>query len=180
MRLSMSAHTQTLARPTTRPRSAVSLRRWTEREAVFSWLMVTPPVLFLLALVGYPFIYGIWLSLENRPVAKPGVFIGLDNFIANFHDPVFWQVAQNTFVYTFAATALKMAGADRPAAVGERGEIRGRGYVCQGLCRQVHQGGDCRCGCTAQADLQAGLRWRRVRPWKNPPPPLAGGGRGEG
>ena len=106
----MSAHTQTLARPTTRPRSAVSLRRWTEREAVFSWLMVTPPVLFLLALVGYPFIYGIWLSLENRPVAKPGVFIGLGNFIANFHDPVFWQVAQNTFVYTFAATALKMAG----------------------------------------------------------------------
>ena len=106
----MSAHTQTLARATTRPRSAMSLRRWSEREAVFSWLMVTPPVLFLLALVGYPFIYGIWLSLENRPVAKPGVFIGLDNFIANFHDPVFWQVAQNTFVYTFAATALKMAG----------------------------------------------------------------------
>ena len=26
------------------------------------------------------------------------------------HDPVFWQVAQNTFVYTFAATALKMVG----------------------------------------------------------------------
>ena len=70
----------------------MSLRRWTEREAVFSWLMVTPPVLFLLALVGYPFVYGIWLSLEDRPVAKPGVFIGLGNFIANFHDPVFWQV----------------------------------------------------------------------------------------
>ena len=39
--------------------------------------MVIPPVLFLMALVGYPFVYGIWLSLEDRPVAKPGVFIGL-------------------------------------------------------------------------------------------------------
>ena len=72
--------------------------------------MVIPPVLFLVALVGYPFVYGIWLSLEDRPVAKAGVFIGLDNFITDCHDPVFWQVAQNTFVYTFAATALKMVG----------------------------------------------------------------------
>src|SRR5512142_2345334 len=72
--------------------------------------MIIPPMLFLLALVGYPFVYGIWLSLENRPVAKPGVFVGLANFVADVHDPVFWQVAKNTFVYTFAATALKMAG----------------------------------------------------------------------
>ncbi len=46
--------------------------------------MVIPPVLFLVALVGYPFVYGIWLSLEDRPVAKAGVFIGLGNFISRF------------------------------------------------------------------------------------------------
>ena len=106
----MSAHTETLTRPAIRPRAKPSLRRWTEREGVFSWLMVIPPVLFLVALVGYPFVYGIWLSLENRPVARAGEFIGIGNFVANFHDRVFWLVAQNTFVYTFAATALKMAG----------------------------------------------------------------------
>jgi multiple sugar transport system permease protein len=87
-----------------------SLRRWTEREDVFSWLMVIPPVIFLLLLVGYPFVYGIWLSLESRPVAKAGTFVGLANFIADAKDPVFWQVAQNTFVYTFFATVLKMVG----------------------------------------------------------------------
>src|SRR5579871_2022426 len=106
----MSAHGQAIASTALRPRTPLSLRRWTESEGVFSWLMVTPPVLFLIALVGYPFVYGIWLSLEARPVAKPGVFIGLGNFIADFHDPVFWQVAQNTFVYTFSATILKMIG----------------------------------------------------------------------
>ena len=52
------------------PRRASGFRRWTEREDVFSWLMIIPPVLFLLLLIGYPLIYGVWLSLESRPVAK--------------------------------------------------------------------------------------------------------------
>lgn len=91
-------------------RPAFSLGRWLERGGVFSWLMVTPPVAFLLALVGYPFFYGIWLSLQNRPVAKASVFVGLDNYIAAWHDPVFWQVVVNTFVYTIIATLLKMVG----------------------------------------------------------------------
>ena len=78
-------------------RSAFSLGRWLEREGVFGWLMVAPPVVFLVALVGYPFFYGIWISLQDRQVAKPGVFVGLDNFIADWHNPVFWQVVVNTW-----------------------------------------------------------------------------------
>ena len=72
--------------------------------------MIGPPTLFLLALVGYPFAYGIWLSLQDRPVARAGQFVGLANVVADFHDPVFWQVTVNTFVYTFFATILKMVG----------------------------------------------------------------------
>jgi len=72
--------------------------------------MVLPPVAFLAALVGYPFFYGIWLSLQNRPVAKAGVFVGLENYISAWHDPVFWQVVVNTFIYTIVATILKMVG----------------------------------------------------------------------
>src|SRR5436190_98752 len=79
-----------------------SFGRWLEREGVFSWLMM--------ALVGYPFFYGIWISLQNRPVAQPGVFVGFANFVADWHDSVFRQVVANTFVYTFAATVLKMVG----------------------------------------------------------------------
>jgi multiple sugar transport system permease protein len=106
----VSAHTQSITASAIRARPAWSWRRWAERESVFSWLMVTPPALFLCALVGYPFFYGIWLSLQDRPVAKAGTFVGLANFVADWHDPAFWQVAQNTFVYTFVATLLKMAG----------------------------------------------------------------------
>ena len=89
---------------------AFSFARWLEREGVFSWLMVALPLAFLVALVGYPFFYGIWISLQNRPVAQPGVFIGLGNFIADWHDSVFRQVVLNTIVYTVAATLLKMVG----------------------------------------------------------------------
>ncbi len=91
-------------------RPAFSLGRWLERPGVFSWLMVAPPIVFLAALVGYPFFYGIWLSLLDRPVAAEGRFVGLANYIADWNDPAFWQVVVNTFVYTIAATILKMVG----------------------------------------------------------------------
>jgi multiple sugar transport system permease protein len=81
-----------------------------KESTVFSWLMLAPPLLFLIAFVGYPFVYGIWLSLEDREVARSAIFVGLGNFLDDARDPVFWQVVRNTFVYTFAATVLKAAG----------------------------------------------------------------------
>jgi len=91
-----------------RLRDAVA--RWLDDEAVFSWLLMSLPLIFLFALVGYPFLYGVYLSLESRPVAQPGVFIGLGNFIEDAKDPVFWQVTSNTIIYTAISTALKMVG----------------------------------------------------------------------
>src|SRR5947208_4031696 len=91
-----------------KPQSAVG--RLLEREAVFSWVMLGPAVLFLLALVAYPFVYGIYLSLQERGVGQQGIFVGLANFAANLADPVFRQVVQNTFVYTGIATVLKLIG----------------------------------------------------------------------
>jgi multiple sugar transport system permease protein len=85
-------------------------RRRIKESTVFSWLMLALPLLFLAAFVGYPFVYGIWLSLEDRAVARTATFIGLGNFIDDARDPVFWQVVRNTFVYTFAATILKATG----------------------------------------------------------------------
>jgi multiple sugar transport system permease protein len=102
--------------PTTIARSATVVarrappRRLLEREGAFSWFMLAPGVLFLLAFVAYPFFYGIYLSLQERQVAKAGIFVGLANFVTLFHDAVFWQVAGNTFLYTFVTTVLKLLG----------------------------------------------------------------------
>src|SRR4030081_3885002 len=91
-------------------RRPASLAAWLDREAVFSWLMMSAPILFLAALVGYPFVYGILLSLQDRPIAKPGTFVGLQNFVRDFNDPIFWRLAVHTLVYTGVATLLKMVG----------------------------------------------------------------------
>ena len=90
-----------------RPRRPLTLDGWLDREGVFGWLMMALPLLFLAAFIGYPLIYGVLLSFESRPVAQPGHFVGFQNFITDFHDPIFWQVATNTFVYTAVATVFK-------------------------------------------------------------------------
>src|SRR5713226_7331165 len=86
------------------------LREWLEREAVFSWLLLTPPLLFLLAFLGYPFCYGFYLTFVSRPVAQPATFVGFGNFDKLWNDPIFWQAAWNTARFTGAATVLKLAG----------------------------------------------------------------------
>jgi multiple sugar transport system permease protein len=104
----MAVRPASLARPAPREGKRLSLRALLEREGPFSWLMLAPGVLFLLAFVAYPFCYGIFLSLEDRPVASPGVFVGLANFATLARDAVFWQVTRNAFVYTLVTTVLKL------------------------------------------------------------------------
>jgi multiple sugar transport system permease protein len=91
-------------------RRPFGLREWLEREAVFSWLILTPPLLFLLAFLGYPFCYGVYLSFVRRPVAQPATFVGLGNFVNLWSDAIFWQAVWNTFRFTAAATVLKLVG----------------------------------------------------------------------
>src|SRR5258705_5779275 len=111
----MTIASERLLVPARAARKRASLAVVLDRESVFSWLMMALPLAFLAALVGYPFCYGILLSLQDRPVAHTGTFVGLKNFITDAHDPVFWRVAINTFIYTGVATLLKMIGGLRPA-----------------------------------------------------------------
>jgi multiple sugar transport system permease protein len=86
------------------------LREFVERESVYSWLMLTPPVLFLLAFLGYPFFYGVYLSFFRREVTGPATFAGFGNFVTLANDPIFWQSVGNTVKFTGIATVLKAAG----------------------------------------------------------------------
>src|SRR5207249_4460628 len=106
----MSVRPAPLARPAPVAGRPFSLRGLLEREGAFSWIMLAPGVLFLLAFVAYPFFYGIYLSLQDRPVARAGAFVGLANFATLLGEGVFWQVTRNTFVYTLVTTVLKLIG----------------------------------------------------------------------
>ena len=72
--------------------------------------MLTPPLLFLLAFLGYPFMYGVYLSFFHKEVARAGAFVGFDNFVKLYNDPIFWQAVRNTIIFTGVATIFKASG----------------------------------------------------------------------
>src|SRR5215468_3908814 len=124
----MAVRPAPLAQPAPVAGRPLSLRAVIEREAAFSWLMLAPGVLFLLSFVAYPFFYGIFLSLQDRPVAQTGVFVGLANFVTLAHDAVFWQVTRNMLVYTAVTTVFKLGGGLVMALVMDQ-QFRGKNLV---------------------------------------------------
>ena len=55
-------------------------------------LCMLPTAGLLLMFLTYPLGLGLWLSLTDTTIGQPGEYIGLDNFISLFDDPVFWSV----------------------------------------------------------------------------------------
>ncbi|HEY7867728.1 MAG TPA: sugar ABC transporter permease [Methylomirabilota bacterium] len=92
-----------------RPRRPRRLGSLLEREHVLAAALLAPTLLILTLFIAYPFVLGIWLAVSDKVVGRPGNFVGLDNFTTNLTDSIFLRAFQNTFVYTFIATILKLA-----------------------------------------------------------------------
>ncbi len=94
-------------------RAGLYLRRLSRRrpglrrsEQVLGLALVLPTVLLIAAVVLYPMISTLWLSLFNDSLLRPdetGQFVGLRNFARLLQDAAFWKVAQNTVVLTGSA-----------------------------------------------------------------------------
>src|SRR5438093_12181596 len=85
------------------------LGRLLEREHILAGVLLAPALVILTLFIAYPFVLGIWLAVSDKVVGRPGNFVGLQNFWVNLNDTIFLRAFQNTFVYTFIATALKLA-----------------------------------------------------------------------
>lgn len=88
-----------------RLRSATATER---REWRFAFMLLLPAMVMIGTFVAYPFVRGIWLSLTDIAVGGEGQFVGLRNFVKLWNDSIFRQAAQNTVLYTAAATGLKL------------------------------------------------------------------------
>lgn len=95
----------TLARGVAAPRTFADRLR-TPRVA--GYLLVLPAVVYVLALVGFPLVLGVWYSLTNTTVATPGRFIGLQNFVDVTRDPTFRLAVRNTLIIGVVATVAKI------------------------------------------------------------------------
>jgi multiple sugar transport system permease protein len=76
-------------------------------QEVLAMLPYAAAAALLLAFLTYPLVLGIWMGFTDVRIGRPGVFIGLDNYISLFDDDVFWLSVFNTLVYTVTATIAK-------------------------------------------------------------------------
>jgi multiple sugar transport system permease protein len=81
--------------------------RLADRDGLLARLMLLPAILYILALVAVPFVIAIAYSFSDVTAGDPGYdWVGLDNYRANWRDPVFGQALWNTFLFTAATMVL--------------------------------------------------------------------------
>ncbi|MBS0023747.1 carbohydrate ABC transporter permease [Microbacterium paraoxydans] len=86
--------------PTVRRPGAELLRR---RTATAGWMFVSPALLLFLVFVAGPFVFAIVLAFLKWDMLTTPEFVGADNFVRLFSDPILPQVLLNTFVFAFAS-----------------------------------------------------------------------------
>jgi len=91
--------------------------------------MFLPAVLYVVALVGVPFILAFLYSVGDVKVGSVGYhFVGLKNFASVLHNPTFLRSLRNSFVFTIASQILVLIGANLLALV-LKNAFRGRRFV---------------------------------------------------
>lgn len=72
-----------------------------------AYLLMSPVLIYLLAVMAIPFGWAVYLSLTNKVVGVPETFVGLRNYAELLADSVFWKAVWNTLVFTLVAVILK-------------------------------------------------------------------------
>lgn len=80
---------------------------WLDDELWLGRLLIAPAVVYIVALVGFPFVLAIVYSLSDATVGSTSLdFVGLRNFAAIVDDPTFWGSLRNAVVFTLVSQAL--------------------------------------------------------------------------
>jgi multiple sugar transport system permease protein len=96
------------------------------------WLgpaMFLPAILYVVALVGVPFVLAFLYSVGDVKVGSVGYhFVGLKNFASVLQNPTFLRSLRNSFVFTVSSQILVLIGANLLALV-LKNAFRGRRFV---------------------------------------------------
>jgi len=89
------------------PRSASRFRFIFDRRDVLGAIFVSPAILYVLLLVGVPFLMAMYYSVSAYTIYDPSWrFVGLANFEQILENPDFLHTLYNTFVFTFGSQIL--------------------------------------------------------------------------
>lgn len=75
-------------------------RALARRETIAGYLFMLPSLFFFITFVIYPMIMCVYTSLFDSTMGKDvqDVFVGLQNYVALFRDPIFMRALKNTFI----------------------------------------------------------------------------------
>src|SRR5262252_2600164 len=94
-----------IAEPIAKP--AAPFRFILDRPDVLGSVFVAPAILYVLLLVGMPFLLAVYYSVSAYTIYNPSWrFVGLANFEDILENPVFLQTLGNTFLFTFGSQIL--------------------------------------------------------------------------
>ena len=89
------------------PRAASRFQFILDRRDVLGSIFIAPAILYVLLLVGLPFLMAVYYSVSAYTIYDPSwTFVGLANFEQIVEDPVFRQTLYNTFIFTFGSQFL--------------------------------------------------------------------------
>jgi multiple sugar transport system permease protein len=95
----------TIAEPVAKPVSR--FRFMLDRRDVLGSIFVAPAILYVLLLVGLPFVLAVYYSVSAYTIYDPSWrFVGLENFRQIVDNPVFLETLGNTFLFTFGSQLL--------------------------------------------------------------------------
>jgi len=86
----------------------MKLRNHYVKENVTGYLFILPQVLLFLLFIVYPIMEGVRLSMYKVQYQKE-TFVGLDNYVTLFNDPVFFKSIVNTVVFVVFIVLLTVA-----------------------------------------------------------------------
>ncbi|MFI1161839.1 carbohydrate ABC transporter permease [Streptomyces sioyaensis] len=120
-----------LATPGAPPPAKPSRGRRSRREARLAWYLITPAFCLLAAIIGYPLIKAVYLSLFSDTIGEAPQFIGLGNYRAALTGDVstdFWAAVRVTTLFSVFTLVLEVVIGTAMALVMHRA-FRGRGLV---------------------------------------------------
>jgi len=91
--------------------------------------MFAPAVLYIVALVGLPFVMAFLYAFGDVRIGSEGYnFVGLENFASVLESPSFRKALGNSFIFTISSQVLVLVGATI-LALALQSRFRGRGFV---------------------------------------------------
>lgn len=76
------------------------------RVAGFLLCAILPAALSVLVWAYYPLLQGLVIAFQDYKVTQPPTWVGFDNFVAAFTQPIFWKSLLNSFIFVLLSLGI--------------------------------------------------------------------------